>query len=236
MAATYTVFESVGCGAMAAISAAGGEEPVGRYFTPAIWQRRTQSIRVAILQNLFWVQKRGLLSDGHVRGDAPENMDGLEILVHPDRCDAPLAADGSVDLAQASDLYKRLYTIREGEDDHSFRIPGAGLPFEVITRFGEQRGVIAQVRAADAQRRVSEAEDTFVGRHAYFVKHDDGYYYWDYQKMRREYGILEFGLDPNDPAEAARIGGLPAAPHPWCMADGASRERIEDLVIFLLTL
>ena len=217
------------------ISAAGGSEPTGRFFSPTVWQRRTQSIRTAILENLFWVERRGLLSDGHIVGNAPDNMDGLELLVHPDRCQAPLIADGSVDLARASDLYKRLYTIRQGAD-HSFRVPSAGMRFELYTRFGESPGVEQQILAPKPDRVVTGPEARFVERHAYFTKLDDGYYYWDYQKMRREYGILEFGLDPQDPQNAPRIGRLPAAPHPWCLPAGSTQTDIDDLVIFLLTL
>ncbi len=214
------------------ISAAGGSEPTGRFFSPTVWQRSTQSIRTAILENLFWVQQRGLLSDGHIVGNAPDNMDGLELLVRPDRCQAPLNAN---DLARASDLYKRLYTIRQGAD-HSFRIPSAGMRFELYTRFGERPAVAQQTLAPKPDRIVTEPEARFVERHAYFTKLADGYYYWDYQKMRREYGILEFGLDPSDPQNASRIGGLPAAPHPWCLPEGSSQADIDDLVMFLLTL
>lgn len=212
-----------------------GSEPTGRFFSPTIWQRKTQSIRTAILENLFWVQQRGLLSDGHIVGNAPNNMDGLDLLVRPDRCEAPLNADGSVDLAHASDLYKRFYTIHQGADP-SFRIPGAGMRFELYTRFGSKPGVEQQILAPKADRMVTEPEARFVERHAYFTKLDDGYYYWDYQKMRREYGILEFGLDPTNPRNASRIGGLPAAPHPWCLPTGSSQTDIDDLVAFLLTL
>lgn len=217
------------------ISAAGGSEPTGRFFSPTVWQRSTQSIRTAILENLFWVQRRGLLSDGHIVGPGPDNMDGLELLVHPDRCQAPLNADGSVDLAHASNIYKHLYTIRQGAD-HSFRIPSAGMRFELYTRFGEKPEVAEQTPASKPDRIVSEPEARFVERHAYFTKLDDGYYYWDYQKMRREYGILELGLDPKDPRNASRIGGLPAAPHPWCLPAGSSQTDVDDLVMFLLTL
>ena len=217
------------------ISAAGGSEPTGRFFSPTVWQRSTQSIRTAILENLFWVQRRGLLSDGHIVGTAPDNMDGLELLVRPDRCQAPLNADGSVDLARASNIYKRLYTIRQGTD-HSFRIPSTGMRFELYTRFGEKPGVAEQTPAPESDRTVTKPEARFVERHAYFTKLDDSYYYWDYQKMRREYGILEFGLDPKDPQNASRIGGLPTAPHPWCLPTGSSQTDIEDLVMFLLTL
>ncbi len=220
---------------MMPISAAGGREPVGRFFSPTAWQRSVQSVRTAILQNLFWVQQRGLLSDGHIVGSAPDNMDGLEILVDPARCQAPLKPDGSVDLDRASALYRRLYTIRGGAD-HSFRIPGAGMRFAYTTRFGDPASVLRQVASPRPDRLVTENEARFVERHAYFTRLDDGYYYWDYQKMRRTYGELEFGLNPNDPAQRARIGGLPAAPHPWCLPEGSSRQAVDDLVAFLLTL
>ncbi|GGF47250.1 hypothetical protein GCM10011611_62080 [Aliidongia dinghuensis] len=221
---------------MQPISAAGGSDPVGRFFSPTIWQRRTQAIRTAILQNLFWVQQRGLLSDGHIVSDAPDNMDGLDLLVRPERCEAPVNADGSVDLARASAIYKKLYTIRQGAD-HSFRIPSTGMRFELYTRLSSDKpGVLEQIVAPDANRRVRAEEERLVARHAYFTKMDDGYYYWDYQKMRTTYGILEFGLDPNDPRSRARIGGLPAAPHPWCMPGGSPQSDIDDLVMFLLTL
>lgn len=54
--------------------------------------------------------------------------------------------------------------------------------------------------------------------------------------MRRTYGELEFGLSPDDSAQRTRIGGLPATPHPWCLPEGSSRQAIDDLVKFLLTL
>jgi hypothetical protein len=220
---------------MMPISAAGGSDPVGRFFSPTGWQRSVQSVRTAILQNLFWVQQRGLLSDGHIVGSAQDNMDGLEILVDPARCQAPVKPDGSVDLDQASALYRRLYTIHKGAD-HSFRIPGAGMRFEYTTRFGDPASTLRQIAPPKPDRVVTKNEARFVERHAYFTKLDDGYYYWDYQKMRRTYGELEFGLNPNDPAQRARIGGLPATPHPWCLPAGSSRQAIDDLVAFLLTL
>ncbi|HVY15505.1 MAG TPA: hypothetical protein VHB27_09760 [Rhodopila sp.] len=217
---------------MQPLSKAGGSDPVGRFFSPTIWQRRTQSIRTAILENLFWVQQRGLLSDGHIVSDAPDNMDGLDLLVRPDRCQAPTRPDGSVDLNRASALYRKLYTIHEGTD-HSFRIPSAGMRFEFLTRLGgDKPGVLQQIVAPDPNRRVTAAEDRLVARHAYFTKMDDGYYYWDFQKMRRDYGILEFGLDPKNP----RVGGLPAEPHPWCLPEESSQADVDDLVVFLLTL
>ena len=163
-------------------------------------------------------------------------MDGLDLLVRPDRCQAPTNADGSVDLARASDLYKKLYTIHQG-GDHSFRIPSAGMRFELYTRLGSSKpGVLQQIASPDATRVVRREEERLVARHAYFTKMDDGYYYWDYQKMRREYGILEFGLDPKDPRNRTRIGGVLAAPHPWCIPGGSPQSDIDDLIVFLLTL
>ena len=41
-------------------------DEVGRFFAPTIYQKDQQSIRVAYLRDMYWVQSRGLLSDGHV--------------------------------------------------------------------------------------------------------------------------------------------------------------------------
>jgi hypothetical protein len=49
-------------------------------------------------------------------------------------------------------------------------------------------------------------------------------YYWDFQKMRREYGP-EMG--------APGPIGLPATPHPWC---ASSQGEVANLVQYLLTL
>jgi hypothetical protein len=108
--------------------------------------------------------------------------------------------------------------------------------FEYTTRFGDPASTLRQIASPKPDRVVTENEARFVERHAYFTRLDDGYYYWDYQKMRRTYGELEFGLNPNAPAQRARIGGLPATPHPWCLPAGSSRQAIYDLVAFLLTL
>jgi hypothetical protein len=107
------------------------------------------------------------------------------------------------------------------------------MPFAFYSR---TTGVLQEVVSPDPARKVSAAEALFVARHAYFTKGDDGYFYWDYQKMRLSYGILEYGLDPANPQQRGRIGGLPAAPHPWCMPAGSSQADIDDLVVFLLTL
>lgn len=197
------------------ISAQGGAEPVGRFFTPSIWNRKNQSIRTAILQNLFWVQQRGLLGDGHLHsttdGDT-DNVDGLKTLVDPERC------------KEGSGLYNRLYTINEDDAAPSYRIPVAGKAFTISERHG-------RASVPNQNLKVTPEQARFVERHAYFTKKGD-YYYWDYQKMRREYGVLEYGLPPGDP----RVGGLPAAPHPWCADSAQGGEELDALVAFLLTL
>jgi hypothetical protein len=105
------------------------------------------------------------LSDGHIVGGAPDNMNGLELLAHPDRCQAPLNADGGVDLARASDLLQATYTIRQGAD-HSFRVPCAGMRFELYTRFGTRPGVEQQILVPKPDRMVTGPETRFVERHA----------------------------------------------------------------------
>jgi len=67
----------------------------------------------------------------------------------------------------------------------------------------------------------------FIERHKYFseVEWDDNNYYWDYQKMRAQYGPDEMGT----PTPI----GMPASPHPWCA--GSSAETA-DLVQFVMTL
>ncbi len=147
---------------------------VGSYFSPTLFQRQTQSVRTAILQNLFWVGKRGLLHDGHVKS--------LEDLVSPDRC------------REGSPLYQKYYTLSPS----TFRIP---------------KGNAAQEAALRNQ--------------AYFVdvNWDKENLYWDYQKMRQEFGPKELGTNDTVP--------LPAAPHPWC---AKSKDEVDDLVAYLLTL
>lgn len=72
---------------------------VGSFFSPTIFQLKHQSVRVAILRNLFWVEPRGLLHDGHVKS--------LRDLVDPDRC------------RPGSSLHDKYYTLHQG----SFRVP-----------------------------------------------------------------------------------------------------------------
>jgi hypothetical protein len=72
---------------------------VGTYFSPTIYHRKHASIRTAILRNLYWVERRGLLHDGHVKS--------MEDLVTPERCDS------------RSELYRRYYTLHS----ETFRVP-----------------------------------------------------------------------------------------------------------------
>lgn len=72
---------------------------VGTYFSPTMYERKAQSVRTSILHNLFWVEPRGLLHDGHVKS--------LEDLVNADRC------------TEGSDLYNRYYTL----NPNTFHIP-----------------------------------------------------------------------------------------------------------------
>lgn len=67
----------------------------------------------------------------------------------------------------------------------------------------------------------------FIERHKYFseVEWDNDHYYWDYQKMRQQYGPDEMGTP--EPI------GMPAAPHPWC---AGSKAETADLVQFVMTL
>lgn len=56
------------------------------------------------------------------------------------------------------------------------------------------------------------------------VPWDPDNYYWEYQKMRREFG-------PDIGASGPL--GMPATPHPWCAKSSAD---VSTLVQFLLTL
>lgn len=149
-------------------------DEVGTYFSPTLFHMQTQSIRTAIIRNLFWVEKRGLLHDGHVKS--------LEDLVHPERCD------------ENSSLYRHYYTLHQG----TFKI---------------EKG--------------EEASERALRNHAYFVDvaWDKKHLYWDYQKMRSEFGPKEVGSKGSLP--------LPKTPHPWCVKDPS---EVDELVLFLLTL
>ena len=180
-------------------------DQVGRFFAPTDFQRKQQSIRATFLRDLYWVSSRGLLSDGHVRN--------LEDLVNPDRC------------AEGSALYNQYYTL------HAPVRPAAGTPDQPtpvpdLNRKGDVfRVPVSKNSLLDYT--TAPARNRFVERHKYFVKvsWDADNYYWDYQKMRREYGPAEMG-------SAAPIG-LPATPHPWCAKNGGD---VPALVQYLLTL
>ncbi len=175
---------------------------VGRFFEPTVYHREMQAIRVSFLRDLYWTQHRGLLSDGHVRN--------LDDLVHPDRC------------TEGSDLYKRYYTIHAPTT-----LPAAGPDFPTPIPHESVRGDVFRVIRGTDGSETSTNRNRFVERFRYFskVQSDPGHYYWDYQKMRREYGPWELG-------SAAPIG-LPAAPHPWCAGSAA---EVDDLVLYLSSL
>jgi len=164
-------------------------DEVGRFFAPTIYHKDQQSIRVAYLRSMYWTQSRGLLSDGHVRN--------LEDLVNPERC------------TEGSPLYNQYYTI------HAPVRPAPGSPDQPLAwpDLNRKGDVFRVYRNREySANDPSTQRNRFIERHKYFVKvdWDPDNYYWDYQKMRREYGPGEMGT-------AAPIG-MPAAPHPWCSA------------------
>ncbi len=174
-------------------------DEVGRFFTPTIFQKQVQSIRATYLRDLYWVQHRGLLTDGHVRN--------LRDLVHPDRC------------TEGTDLYDRYYTLHPPED------PGpAGPDFPEPYPSTYRRGDVFRVPRESSP---DSPSNRFIERHRYFttVPWDPDHYYWDYQKMRAEYGPYEMGTP--------QPIGMPAAPHPWCVCDEG---EVDDLIHYLLTL
>lgn len=175
---------------------------VGRFFEPTVYHREMQSIRVSFLRDLYFTQHRGLLSDGHVRN--------IEDLVNPDRC------------TEGSALYKRYYTVHAPET-----LPPAGPDFAAPIKHESERGNAFRVLRGTDGSETSQNRNRFVERFRYFSRlaSDPGHYYWDYQKMRKEYGPWELGT-------AAPIG-LPAAPHPWC---AGSQAEVDDLVLYLTSL
>ncbi|HVK77411.1 MAG TPA: hypothetical protein VM734_29090 [Kofleriaceae bacterium] len=179
-------------------------DQVGRFFAPTIYQKEMQAIRATFLRDLYWVQHRGLLTDGHVRN--------LRDLVDPARC------------TPGTPLYDAYYTL------HPPRDPGpAGPDFPAAYPATGRRGDVFRIPRArsTAPDDTAARRNRFIERHRYFVTvpWDPDHYYWDFQKLRREYGPAELGT-------AAPIG-LPAAPHPWCAGSAA---EVDDLVIYLLTL
>lgn len=177
---------------------------VGRFFAPTDFQYRVQAIRTTFLRNLYWVSSRGFLSDAHVRN--------LEDLVHPDRC------------REGSALYNQYYTI------HAPARPGKGTPDSVFFAPDlNRKGDVFRVPKATKKNifdTTAEARNRFVERHKYFSTRagDNDNYYWDFQKMRREFGP-EMG--------ASGPIGLPATPHPWCANNSG---EVANLVQYLLTL
>ncbi|MFN3617864.1 MAG: hypothetical protein ACK4K3_08450 [Aquabacterium sp.] len=67
-----------------------------------------------------------------------------------------------------------------------------------------------------------EARNRFVERHKYFVTVPWGqnHYYWDYQRMRREFGPEIGALGPI---------GMPATPHPWCARSASEVQHLLTL-------
>lgn len=177
---------------------------VGRFFAPTDFQYRVQAIRATFLRNLYWVSSRGFLSDAHVRN--------LEDLVHPDRCQ------------EGSPLYNQYYTI------HAPARPGKGTPdSQFFAPDLNRKGDVFRIPKA-AKKNIfdttADARNRFVERHKYFSTRpgDNAYYYWDFQKMRRE-----FGPEMGAPGPI----GMPATPHPWC---AKSQAEVSNLVQYLLTL
>lgn len=111
---------------------------VGSYFSPTAWHRQMGSIRTAMIRDLFWVQKRGMLHDGHVR-DGADNIDSAMLLVNPDRCNT------------GSDLYRDMYTVG---GKRGFKIPKSSMLDEKSRR--------AQDAAVKHQRHFVEVGNDFV--------------------------------------------------------------------------
>ncbi|KZY30885.1 MULTISPECIES: hypothetical protein [unclassified Oleiphilus] len=179
-------------------------DEVGRFFSPTIYQKEVESIRATFLRDMYWVQNRGLLSDGHVR-----NMSDL---VSPARCDSN------------SEMYQQYYTL------HAPVRPAPGSVDQPITTPDlNRRGDVFRVPKSDYITRLDRGykRNRFIEKHKYFseVSWDDDHYYWDYQKMRREFGVDEMGT----PGPV----GLPATPHPWCTSN---TEEVSDLVQYIMTL
>lgn len=179
-------------------------DEVGRFFTPTIYQKEVQSVRATFLRDVYWTQSRGLLSDGHVRNATD--------LVDPARCN------------EGSDLYNQYYTLHEpvrpvpGSADQPITAPDLN-----------RKGDVFRVPKSKYLTKLDKGykRNLFIERHKYFstVSWDPDHYYWDYQKMRTEYGPDEMGT----PGPI----GMPAAPHPWC---AGSQAEVDDLVQYMMTL
>lgn len=143
-------------------------------------------------------------SDGHVRN--------LEDLVNPQRC------------TEGSPLYRQYYTLHAparpplGSADQPVNWPDLNRKGDV---FRVPKSKTKFFDPVPAQR------NRFIERHRYFttVSWDKNHYYWDYQKMRSQYGPAEMGT----PSAI----NLPATPHPWC---AASSSDVSNIVQYVLTL
>jgi hypothetical protein len=82
----------------------------GTYFSPTLFQQQTEAIRTTMIRNIFWVEGRGLLHDGHVKS--------MEDLVDPDRCN------------ESSSLYQQYYTL----NPTTFKIPKGDAAQELALR------------------------------------------------------------------------------------------------------
>ncbi|HCB39803.1 MAG TPA: hypothetical protein DEP79_08930 [Gammaproteobacteria bacterium] len=177
---------------------------VGHFFAPSVYQQKTQSVRVGFLRNMYWVQHRGLLTDGHIRN--------LEDLLHPDRCNS------------GTELYNQYYTL------HPPVVPALGgpdfpEPYPAINRKGDVFRVPKSQSTAAGD--TAAQRNTFIERHKYFVEvpWDTEHYYWDYQTFRAQYGPDELGT----PAPI----GMPAAPHPWCANSASEVSNMVQYILTL---
>ncbi len=140
-------------------------DQVGRFFEPTIYQQQQQSIRATFLRDEYWVESRGLLSDGHVRN--------LEDLVNPDRC------------TEGTALYNQYYAL------HQPVRPAPGSPDQPTPAPDlNRKGDVFRVYRSSDNFGVGAERNLFITRHKYFVTMpgDTNYYYWDYQTMRKNYG------------------------------------------------
>jgi mono/diheme cytochrome c family protein len=140
-------------------------DQVGRFFEPTVYQQQQQSIRATFLRDEYWVESRGLLSDGHVRN--------LEDLVNSDRC------------TEGAALYNQYYTL------HQPVRPAPGSPDQPTPAPDlNRKGDVFRVYRSSDTVGVGAERNLFITRHKYFVTmpSDSNYYYWDYQSMRKNYG------------------------------------------------
>jgi hypothetical protein len=119
-----------------------------------------------MIRNLYWVQGRGLLHDGHVRSSDVEHEDSIELLLDPDRCN------------ERSEAYKAMYTMHD--DQRAL----AGKPYLLSgPSFRIPKGTRDQERATRNQAHFKDLPG----------QKPDGFLYYDYQEARRTFGMREFG-------------------------------------------